>query len=71
MKHVCHWPHCEIEVPAKLWGCKHHWFKLPKYYRDRIWATYKPGQEITKTPSQGYIIAAQQAQQWIIENDSD
>ena len=58
MKHQCHWPTCETEVPPKMWGCKKHWFMLPKRIRDVIWATYVPGQEITKTPSEEYLVAA-------------
>jgi hypothetical protein len=48
-----------------MWGCKPHWFALPKRLRDMIWDTYVPGQEITKTPSDVYINAAQQVQTWI------
>lgn len=65
MKHACHWPSCQKEVPPAMWGCKQHWFALPKYLRDRIWATYVPGQEITKTPSQAYFDAAVEVQKWI------
>lgn len=48
-----------------MWGCKPHWFRLPKHLRDRIWATYRPGQEITKTPSAAYVAAAKDVQDWI------
>ncbi|MDP1555781.1 MAG: hypothetical protein Q8L84_09990 [Hyphomonas sp.] len=66
--HHCHWPGCRKEVPPKLWGCKPHWFALPKSLRDRIWATYVPGQEITKTPSRAYLDAAHAVETWILEN---
>lgn len=69
--HHCHWPDCKREVPPKMWGCITHWRKLPKHLRDKIWATYRPGQEITKTPSRGYVIVAQQVQEWIKENNND
>jgi hypothetical protein len=39
MSHTCHWPDCRKEVPPAMWGCKQHWFALPKPLRDRIWAT--------------------------------
>jgi len=68
MKHHCHWPDCTTEVPPSLWGCKKHWFTLPKSLRSNILATYKPGQEITKTPSRTYLIVARQVQDWINEN---
>lgn len=65
MSHTCHWPNCNVPIPPAMWGCKRHWFTLPKALRDRIWATYKPGQEITKTPSTEYLAAADAVQAWI------
>lgn len=65
MGHMCHWPNCNKQVPPRMWGCKEHWFRLPKIIRDRIWLTYQPGQEITKTPSVRYLVAARGAQKWI------
>ncbi len=63
--HTCHWPGCEKQVPPAMWGCKQHWFKLPKRLRDLIWITYQPGQEETLTPSAGYLKAAHEVQVWI------
>lgn len=68
MKHLCHWPECNKEVFPALWGCLPHWRRLPKYLRDRIWATYVPGQEITKTPSSEYLEVALEVQRWCKEN---
>ncbi len=65
MSHTCHWTNCNKPVPPSMWGCKDHWFRLPKIIRDRIWATYKAGQEITKTPSPAYLTVARGAQLWI------
>lgn len=65
--HHCHWPDCDKQVPPAMWGCKAHWFKLPKALRDKIWATYRPGQEVTMTPSDEYLAVAQEVQQWIRE----
>ena len=65
MSHKCHWPKCPKEVSPKIWGCGQHWFKLPSNLQRLIWATYRPGQEITKTPSQNYIRAARMVQDWI------
>lgn len=65
MKHTCHWPGCPAACPPSMWGCRAHWFALPKPLRDRIWATYVPGQEITKTPSDAYLDAAHAVQAWI------
>lgn len=63
--HECHWPGCDKQVPPAMWGCKAHWFALPKALRDRIWATYRPGQETTMTPSADYIAVAKDVQAWI------
>lgn len=65
IRHNCHWPGCQRHVPPKLWGCREHWFKLPKDLRDEIWRTYRPGQEISKTPSREYIAAARAVREWI------
>lgn len=67
MVHHCHWPGCKVKVPPKLWGCLRHWRMLPKSIQLKIWAAYKPGQEITKTPSAEYIKVAKEAQDWIKE----
>lgn len=66
--HHCHWPGCETPVKPAVWGCRKHWFMLPAAIRRAIWAAYRPGQEVTKTPSRSYLDAARDAQQWIAEN---
>lgn len=66
--HHCHWPGCEKQVPPAMWGCKPHWFKLPKALRDRIWRTYAPGQEVDMTPSAEYLQVADDVQRWIRES---
>ena len=52
-----------------MWGCHEHWYRLPKPLRERIWATYRPGQETDKNPSAEYLEAAEAAQDWIAELD--
>jgi hypothetical protein len=64
-KHHCHWPGCGNQVPPAMWGCKAHWFTLPAALRSRIWATYRPGQEVNGTPSAAYIAAAKDVQKWV------
>jgi hypothetical protein len=66
--HHCHWPGCLQPVPPRLWGCRKHWFMLPKKLRDAIWREYVPGQEITKTPSDAYVLVALEVQEWIKAN---
>lgn len=68
VKHTCHWPGCRTEVSPALWGCRNHWYALPKYLRDKIWSAYIPGQEITKTPSVEYVAVAKEVQDWIKQN---
>jgi hypothetical protein len=69
MSHTCHWPNCSVEVPPAMWGCRKHWFMLPKHLRDKVWATYRKGQEITKTPSPEYLNVAREVQDWIMERN--
>lgn len=66
--HGCHWPGCPKTVPPAVWGCKSHWFQLPKRLRDRIWSTYRAGQEIDITPSAEYLKVASEVQLWIRVN---
>lgn len=63
--HHCHWPDCPELVPPARWGCRKHWYLLPKELRSKIWFAYKPGQEITKTPSAKYLVVAREVQEWI------
>lgn len=67
-KHECHWPGCLRQVPPAMWGCKYHWFQLPKSLRDRIWAAYEAGQEETMSPSEAYLETAREVQDWIQTN---
>jgi hypothetical protein len=54
-----------------MWGCKAHWMRLPRELRNRIWATYRPGQEIDMLPSEEYLEAADVVQKWIAEHRDD
>lgn len=66
--HHCHWPGCGKNVPPAMWGCKQHWMKLPQRLRNKIWTTFRPGQETNWTPSAAYLEVAYEVQQWIEEN---
>lgn len=66
VKHTCHWPGCEKQVPPRLWGCRQHWFRLPARYRKLISSLYVPGQEITKTPTREYVTAAIAVREWCL-----
>lgn len=63
--HHCHWPGCLAQVPPAMWGCKTHWFKLPKTLRDEVWRTYRAGQEQDLRPSADYLAVAKRVQAWI------
>lgn len=64
-QHTCHWPGCSAQVPPALWGCRKHWMTLPVELRDLIWKTYRPGQEVDRSPSREYLDAAAKVQEWI------
>lgn len=66
--HHCHWNGCKARVAPAAWGCRKHWYMLPKGIRARIWAAYRPGQEETKTPSRMYVEVAKEARDWIAVN---
>lgn len=64
-KHSCHWPGCARQCPPAMWGCKEHWFKLPQTLRNKVWAAYVPGQEVTMTPSDRYVEVMGEVEDWI------
>jgi hypothetical protein len=66
--HVCHWPGCARSTAPAAWGCREHWYKLPLALRNKIWASYRPGQEISKTPSRNYIEVAREVEAWILKH---
>ncbi len=66
--HTCHWPGCDRQVPPAMWGCRSHWYALPKALRDRIWRTYRIGQEADGRPSREYLEAARAVQDWITDS---
>lgn len=67
-RHHCHWPGCKAQVPPAMWGCKKHWYMLPLGLRNKIWAAYQPGQEVTMRPSERYVEIAKETQEWIARN---
>lgn len=66
--HTCHWPGCDKAVPPAMWGCKAHWYRLPIALRNKVWATFRPGQEVSKRPSAEYVAVAREVQDWIKRN---
>lgn len=41
--HKCPSPGCRADVPRSQFACRVDWFRLPKEYRDAIWAGYRGG----------------------------
>ena len=69
--HSCHWPGCPKQVPPAKWGCRAHWYALPAGLRAKIWAAYRPGQEIDGRPSSEYMEVARAVQDWIRRGAKD
>ena len=47
----CPWPGCGKPIRSGYLMCRADWYRLPKELRDRINATYRPGQTaLTCTP---------------------
>lgn len=65
--HRCHWPGCEEQCPPAMWGCRRHWFSLPKRLRDAVWREYRPGQEQDGAPSAAYLEVLLEVERWIVE----
>ena len=40
----CAWPGCPRDHRPGQLMCRGHWYSLPGHLRDRIWASYVPGQ---------------------------
>ena len=57
MAHTCHAVGCEVRVAPKYLMCPRHWRMVPVATQKRVWATYRPGQEITKDPTSEYMAA--------------
>jgi hypothetical protein len=69
MAHECHARDCKRNVPPRMLMCGKHWKMVPRHLQDAVWATYMPGQEITKTPSREYLIAAKDAINAVAERE--
>lgn len=66
--YTCHWTGCEEQVPPAMWGCRKHWFALPKSLSDKVWATYQPGQEVDLSPSNAYLAVDDEVEKWVREH---
>ena len=69
MSHHCHATDCTKPVPPQMWGCRQHWFMVPKPIRDEIWRTYRVGQCDDYKPSAAYLTAARAAVVFVAQKE--
>jgi hypothetical protein len=62
---------CEVEIAPKLLMCPAHWQMVPKSLQQKVWASYRKGQEITKTPSKDYVTAAMNAVRYVARREEN
>jgi len=53
-------------IPTKKWGCRAHWWRLPKVFRDQIIAAYAKAGDVRADPSEEYMKAEDAAREWAI-----
>lgn len=61
-KHDCPWPGCTERVPRHLWGCKAHWFALPRALRDRCSGAWRAGDV------RAHVEALEAIDEWLRDN---
>lgn len=59
--HLCHAKGCTVPVAPHFLMCPSHWRRVPRDLQARVYATYRPGQEVSKDPTREYVTAAQAA----------
>lgn len=67
MAHTCHALGCETEVEPRLFMCYRHWSMIPKAKQRELWAAYREGQEISKTPSARYLNVARRLHVYVAD----
>ncbi|WP_165072082.1 hypothetical protein [Paludisphaera rhizosphaerae] len=70
-RRACRWPGCSKMVPVYKWGCRRHWYRLPKAIRDRIWANYRQGQETDLRITREYALADREAREWAVRYEAE
>lgn len=66
--HHCHWPGgCHDITAAAQYCCTRHWYKIPLRFRNKIWAAYRKGQEIDKSPTSRYMQVVREIKKWFDE----
>lgn len=57
-QHTCHATNCTAPVEPKYLMCRKHWAMVPANLQTQVQQLYRPGQEVDKNPSPGYLNAA-------------
>lgn len=60
--HECHWPGCTARVPTEKWGCKHHWYRLPRHLREKLCSAWFNG------GTREYMAVHDEIDRWCREN---
>ncbi|MEP0872453.1 hypothetical protein NDA01_21795 [Trichocoleus desertorum AS-A10] len=61
VEHTCHAVGCDRPVEPKYLMCSKHWAMVPANLQTQVQQLYRPGQEVDKNPSPGYLNAARAA----------
>lgn len=61
MSHRCHASYCDRPTDPRLLMCPQHWRKVPRLLQLQVLRHYRPGQEVTKSPSLRWTLAAYRA----------
>lgn len=69
--HTCHALRCEVVIPPRMFMCATHWAMVPVPSQRRLWALYRPGQEITKDPSMAYLRHAMACVHYVATFEND
>lgn len=57
-------------MPPRMLMCRKHWRMVPSRLQDAVWATYRPGQERDKDPTDDYLDAARAAIDAVAEKEA-
>jgi hypothetical protein len=60
-EHTCHAMGCDRYTPPRYLMCARHWAMVPANLQAQVNQLYRPGQEVDKQPSPGYLNAARAA----------
>lgn len=54
----CPVPGCSDQIDQTRLMCRHDWYRIPKKLRDRVWATWRSGQEASSREHQQAVLEA-------------